>query len=142
VGTNASKIMFSIHRWAYALKKYMYKRCPRHIKSLAYLSSGPIGPAIMHNDIGQTPEKLDPRLWHPHYMRLHGRWEILDLGHGYCASERSEVALHSSQNSLSLSGWRSPCNCWSIGCCWSCLWSRTSSSPREVCWVHWSHICT
>jgi hypothetical protein len=34
--------------------------------------------------------------------------EILDLGHGNYTSEHGEVSLHPSQNSLSLSGWRSP----------------------------------
>lgn len=142
VGAKASKILFSIHHWDYALKKYMYKRFPRHIKSLSYLSMRPIGPDIMHDNIGQTLENLDPHPWHPHYMRLHGRWEILNLSHGYCVSERSEVALHSSQNSLSLSSSRSPCGCWSAHCCWSYLWSRTLSSPHKIHWAHWFHIYT
>jgi hypothetical protein len=120
----------------------IYKKFPRHIISPSYLSSGPIGPAIVNDDVSQMPKKLDPSPWHPNYMRLHRWWEILDLGHGNCTSERGEVPLHPSQNSLSLSGWRSPCGCWSVDCCWYHLWSRTSPSPREVCRVHWSHICT
>jgi hypothetical protein len=93
--------------------------------SPSYLSLGPIGPAVVNNDIFQMPEELDPSLWHPNYMRLHGWWEILDLGHGNCTSECGEVPLHPSQNSLSLSSWRSPCGCWSVNyCCWYCLWSR------------------
>jgi hypothetical protein len=73
------------------------------------LSTGPVGPAIVNDDIFQMPEKLDPGPWHPNYMRLHRWWEILDLGHGHCTSEHGEVPLHPSQHSLSLSGWRSPC---------------------------------
>jgi hypothetical protein len=50
VGANASKIRFGIHRGAYALKKYTM--VPSTHKSLAYLSSGPIGPAIVNDDVG------------------------------------------------------------------------------------------
>jgi hypothetical protein len=50
VGANASKIRFGIHRGDYALKKYT--KVPMSHNSLAYLSSRPIGPAIVNNDIG------------------------------------------------------------------------------------------
>jgi hypothetical protein len=92
VGVNASKNKVGIHHGAYALKNI--QKVPSTHNSLAYLSSGPIGPAVVNDDVGQMPKKLDPSLWHPHYMRLHGRWEILDLGHRNCTSERGEVLLH------------------------------------------------
>jgi hypothetical protein len=96
----------------------IYKTFPQHIMSPSYLSSGPIGPAVVNDDIFKMPEKLDPSLWHPNYMRLHGWWEILDLDHGNYTSENNEVLLHPSQKYLGLSGWRSPCGCWSVDCCW------------------------
>lgn len=54
------------------------------------------------------PEHLDPSLRHPYYMRLHSRGEILNLGHKNDMSEHSEVPLHSSQDSVSLSDWGPP----------------------------------
>jgi hypothetical protein len=91
VGVNTSKIRSSIHHGDYALKKY--KKVPSAHNSLAYLISGPIDPVVMNDDVGKMPKKLDPIPWHPNYMRLHGRREILDLGHKNCASERGEAPL-------------------------------------------------
>jgi hypothetical protein len=50
------KIRFGIHHEAYALKKHT--KVPSTHNSLAYLISGPIGPAIVNNDIGQKPKML------------------------------------------------------------------------------------
>jgi len=113
-----------------------YTKVPSTRNSLSYLRSGPIGPAIVNDNVAKTPEKLDPSPCHPHYIMLHKQWENLDLDHRNCTSEHGEVALHPPQKSLSLSSWRSSYDCWSH------LWSRTLSSPCEVRQVHWSHIYT
>jgi hypothetical protein len=134
------KICFDIHHRAYALKHIQNVLSAHNI--LSYLRSGPIVPTVVNDSFGKMPKTLDPSSWNPHYIRLHGRWEILDLDHRNYMSEHSEIPLHSPQNYLSLSGWRSSCCGWSTGCYWSCLWSRTSLSPREVHSAHWSHICT
>jgi hypothetical protein len=68
---NTSKIRFGIHHGAYALKKYT--KIPLTHNSLAYLSSRPIVPAVVNDEVGQTLENPDPSSWHPHYMRIHRR---------------------------------------------------------------------
>jgi hypothetical protein len=86
----------------------------------------------MINNIFQTPKKSDPRPWCPHYMRLHRWWQILNLCHGDCASERGKISLYSSQNPLSLTGWKLSCCCWSP-CGGGCgPWPRTSPVPRII----------
>jgi hypothetical protein len=137
---NASKIRFDIHHRAYALKNI--QKVISSYNSLDYLISGHIDPTVMNDDVVKMTKMLDPSLWHPHYMRLHRRHEILDLDHRSCTSERSEVLLPLSQKSLSFSSWRPLYDYWSTDYCWCCLWSRTLPSPSEVCRANWSHIYT
>jgi hypothetical protein len=110
----ASKVI-SLHRWAYALKKYIwYKKFPRHINGLMLSKDEAYWPCYsVQRHSPNAQKQLDPSLRHPYYMWLHSQGEILDLSHRNNTSEHSEVALHSSQDSVSLSGWGSPCSCWS-----------------------------
>ena len=70
-----------------------------------------MGPVVIINDVFQTSKKPDPCPWHPHYMRLHRWWKVLNLYHRDCASERSKVPLNSPEDSLGLSCWEVPYYC-------------------------------
>jgi hypothetical protein len=96
-----------------------------------------VGPVVIINDTFQTPKKLDPCPRRPHYMRLYIWWQILNLCHGDCASERGKISLYSSQNPLSLTGWKLSCCYWSP-CGGRCgPWPRTSLVPRVIRWSCW-----
>jgi hypothetical protein len=121
VGVNASKNTYPVYITGLMPSK-IYKRVPSARKWSILAKHGACWPCHSEQRCFPNAEELDPGPWHPNYVRLHRWWEILDLGHGNCTSERGEVLLHPSQNSLSLSGWRSPCCCcWSDGYCWLVL---------------------
>jgi hypothetical protein len=74
-------------------------------------------------------------------MSLHRDRHVLDLDHGHCASELSEVLLNLPQSPLSLSCGRVPCYCYSPGGGSCGLWPWTAPVPRKVGRPHRSNVC-
>jgi hypothetical protein len=70
VATSASKNIGSV-RVTGLMPSKIYKRFPRHVRSLALLRVGHVGPAIVNNDVGQTSKELDLGLWYPNNVTLH-----------------------------------------------------------------------
>jgi hypothetical protein len=73
-------------------------------------------------------------------MSLHRDRHVLDLDHGHCASELSEVLLNLPKSPLSLSCGRVPCYCYSPGGGSCGLWPWTAPVPRKIGRPHRSHI--
>jgi hypothetical protein len=101
-----------------------------------------MGPIVIINSVFQTLKQSDLRPWCPHYMRLHGWWQILNLCHRDGASERGKISLNSSQNPLRLTGWKLSSCCWSPYDSRCNPWSRMTPVPHIIHRSLRSHICT